>query len=109
MNDKEWIKEQKNRWLLRVLVKPLAKANEVIGIQGGALKVKIASLPAEGRANAELIRFLSKRLNVPKSDIKIIAGTTAKEKLIIIPKDERSIREIRAALLKREIKQKPKK
>lgn len=47
-------------------------------------KIRIKSAPVEGKANAELIKFLSKKLNVPQNSINIIKGTASKIKLIKI-------------------------
>lgn len=47
-------------------------------------KIRIKSAPVEGKANAELIKFLSKELSIPQGSIEIIKGGTSKIKLIKI-------------------------
>lgn len=44
------------------------------------LKVRVASPPVDGAANAALIAFLSKSLKVPRSAIRLAAGETARVK-----------------------------
>ncbi|WP_297507580.1 DUF167 domain-containing protein [uncultured Caulobacter sp.] len=44
------------------------------------LKVRVASPPVDGAANAALIAFLAKRLGIARSDIRMIAGDTARLK-----------------------------
>lgn len=53
-------------------------------LEDGTLRVRIAAPPAEGKANAALIKFLSRVLDVRKSRIEIVAGQTGLDKLISI-------------------------
>ena len=48
------------------------------------LKVYLTAVPINGKANRELIKLLSKELNVSKSKINIITGEKNKEKIIEI-------------------------
>ena len=67
-----------------VRVVPRASKSEIVGEHDGALKIRIAAPPVEGAANAELIKLLSKRFDVPKSAIEILKGETSKTKQIKI-------------------------
>ena len=67
-----------------VLVVPRAAKSEIIGEHDGALKIRISSPPVDGAANAELIKILSKKLDVPKSEVEIISGQTSKQKQVRI-------------------------
>lgn len=44
------------------------------------LKVRVASPPVEGAANAALIAFLAKRLRIPRSAVRLVSGDTARIK-----------------------------
>lgn len=44
------------------------------------LKVRVASPPVEGAANAALIGFLAKTLKVPRSGIRLASGDTSRLK-----------------------------
>lgn len=44
------------------------------------LKVRVASPPVDGAANAALLAFLAKTLKIPRSAIRIAAGDTARLK-----------------------------
>jgi len=79
-----------------VRVHPNATTNEVVGFTGGVLQVKISAPPVKGRANKELIAFLSKILGVGKSQVYIIKGHTARNKVIAI--DGLSLKEITGRL-----------
>jgi uncharacterized protein (TIGR00251 family) len=61
---------------------PGAKRNEVVRCEEGVWHIKIAAPPTEGKANKELISFLSEVLDISKSRISIDKGTTSHRKLI---------------------------
>jgi uncharacterized protein len=67
-----------------VRVQPRASQSKIAGEIEGSLKVKIAAPPVDGEANEELIRFLAKWFEVPKREIEILSGETAKNKIIKI-------------------------
>ncbi len=67
-----------------VRVVPRASKSEIIGEHDGALKVRIASPPVDGAANAELIRLLAKAFGTAKGDIDIISGSTSKSKRVSV-------------------------
>ena len=65
-------------------VQPGAKKSEMVGVHGEALKVRIHAPPVDGKANAELIRFLSDIFSHPAKDISILRGEQGREKVIFI-------------------------
>ena len=67
-----------------VKVVPRASKGEIVGELDGALKVRIASPPIDGAANAELLKTLAKFFGVPKSAVEIVKGETSKTKQIKI-------------------------
>lgn len=67
-----------------VRVQPNAGRNEVLGFQDNILRMKIAAPPVKGKANQELITFLSDILGIRKSNLTIEKGTTGKKKVISI-------------------------
>lgn len=74
---------------LKVKVIPKSDRNQLIEImedQNGdkVYKIRVKAAPIKGKANQELIKYLSKELNLPKSDISIISGQKEKIKLIKI-------------------------
>jgi len=66
---------------LKILVKPNAKKNEILGYDSArkAVKVAIAAQAEKGKANLEVIKFFSKLL---KKKVQIKSGLTSKEKLL---------------------------
>ncbi len=69
---------------LVVHVVPRAKRTEVAGRHGDAIKIKLKAPPVDGAANAELVRFVAERLDVPRSDVTITAGHTGRRKTLEI-------------------------
>jgi hypothetical protein len=64
-----------------IKVIPRAKRSEVIGAMAdGALKVKVAAVPEDNKANEELIRTLATHFQVPANTIKILSGHTSTRK-----------------------------
>ena len=69
---------------LRVWIQPGSKKNEVVEVREGFLKVKIKAPPVEGKANRELIKFLSSLLKIKTRDIEIKSGQKSRRKIILI-------------------------
>lgn len=63
-------------------VQPGSSKSAVAGMYGDSLKICLAAPPVEGKANEELIKFLSKTLDVPKSAVVIVSGSTNRSKLV---------------------------
>jgi uncharacterized protein (TIGR00251 family) len=70
---------------IAVRVTPRSSRNEISEIlNDGTIKIRLTASPVEGKANAELIKFLAGVLNIPQDRIEIVAGQTGKDKLITI-------------------------
>lgn len=65
-------------------VQPRAARTEVVGEQGGALKVRVAAPPVDGAANEALIRFLAERLGVARSAVSVAGGSASRSKTILV-------------------------
>jgi uncharacterized protein len=74
--------EKDDSIIFSVRVVPRASKSEIVGEMDGALKVRIASPPVDGAANAEIIKLFAKTFGVSKSAIEIIGGQTSKSKQI---------------------------
>ena len=68
---------------LHVKVVPRASRNEIVGIgTDGALKIRVTAAPVDGAANEAVIKLLAEALDIPKSNIDIVAGLTSTSKII---------------------------
>ncbi|KAM6426601.1 UPF0235 protein C15orf40 homolog [Liasis olivaceus] len=70
--------------VISVYAKPGSKQNAVTDLTTDAVSVAIAAPPSEGEANAELCRYLSKVLEVKKSDVVLEKGSKSREKVVKI-------------------------
>jgi uncharacterized protein (TIGR00251 family) len=75
-----WFRWQDDDLLLSVRVQPRAKRDELLGPEGGHLKVRITAPPIEGKANEHLRRFLAAVFGVPQSRVELVAGGRARLK-----------------------------
>jgi uncharacterized protein (TIGR00251 family) len=69
---------------IEVHVHPGAKRNEIVRFEDGVWHLKMAAPPTEGKANKELIEFLSEILDISKSRISIEKGMRSHRKLIAL-------------------------
>ena len=67
---------------LRVHAQPGAKRTEVVGEHGDALKIRLAAPAVDGKANAELLRYLAEQFGVSRSRVTLVRGDTGREKLV---------------------------
>ncbi|MGC8786539.1 MAG: DUF167 domain-containing protein [Anaerolineae bacterium] len=78
------IREGKRGITLAVHVVPRAAKNEIVGIHGNALRIRLNAPPVEGAANAALLAFLAQVLEIPPRQIELISGHTSKHKILAI-------------------------
>ncbi len=69
---------------IKIRVVPNAPKSACVGEYADAVKIKIAAQAMDGKANAELIKFLSKTLGVSRNAVRICAGETSRDKLVEI-------------------------
>ena len=67
-----------------VRVQPRASQNEVAGVMGGALKVRLQAPAVEDRANQALCAFLAELLKRPKSAVRLLSGERSRSKRVEI-------------------------
>jgi uncharacterized protein (TIGR00251 family) len=78
------IRESEAEISFAVRVVPRASRNEITGVQGSALKVRLTAPPVEGKANRALIAFLAGVLGVKKGQVRIVAGQRARTTRIVV-------------------------
>lgn len=84
------------RAIIDISVSPKSSKNRIVIDENGTIKVYLTAPPVDGKANAELLAFLSKRLKIPKSYIEILHGDKSKKKRLSF--SECSIEEIIAKI-----------
>ncbi|MCX7982369.1 MAG: DUF167 domain-containing protein [Syntrophales bacterium] len=76
------IKETRSGVVIQVHVVPRAARTEFLDAQEGPLRIRVAAPPVEGKANREVIAFLSQLLKVAASRISIVGGARSRLKRI---------------------------
>jgi hypothetical protein len=70
--------------VLNVHLQPRASKNEVCGVHGDALKIRLTAPPVDGAANKLCREFLAGLFDVPKSAVEIVSGETSRHKKVRI-------------------------
>ncbi len=73
-----------NNLILTLHIQTGAKNTVAAGIHGGALKIKLAADPIDGKANAALIKFLARHFVVPASQVILKQGDRSRHKVVVI-------------------------
>ena len=66
---------------------PNAKRTVADGLHDGALRVRLAAPPIEGRANTELVAWLADELGVPKRAVTVALGASSRRKRVDVEVD----------------------
>ncbi|CAG1019723.1 hypothetical protein BURC_04634 [Burkholderiaceae bacterium] len=66
--------------MLDLSVVPGAKRTEVAGLHGGALRVRLAAPPVDGKANEALIAWLAAELGLPRRSVELLRGASSRRK-----------------------------
>jgi len=78
------LQEAKKGVVIKVKVQPKAQQDEILGIKGDRLRLRVKAPPEKGRANQACINLLAKVLSLNKKEIKLISGLKAREKMFFI-------------------------
>jgi uncharacterized protein (TIGR00251 family) len=84
---------------LKVAVRltPKASRDRILGAApeadgGVVLKAQVTAVPEDGKANAALLKLLSKAWRIPRSDMDIVLGATDRRKVVLISGDSEDLR-----------------
>ena len=67
-----------------VRLTPRAAADRVDGVVDGILRARVGAPAVEGAANNALIRLIAESLGVARRDVRIVAGATSRQKLVVV-------------------------
>ncbi|HKJ70260.1 MAG TPA: DUF167 family protein [Gammaproteobacteria bacterium] len=68
--------------LLDVRVQPRAARDQIAGLHGDVLKVRLTAPPVEGKANQHLLKLLAKELNLSKGAVSVEKGGKGRDKTL---------------------------
>lgn len=79
-----WVRAHAGGIRLDVRVIPRASKTVIAGERDGALLIRLAAPPVDGAANDALVAFLARALDVPRRNITLVHGETARAKSLDI-------------------------
>jgi uncharacterized protein (TIGR00251 family) len=72
--------------LLNIRVQARASQDEMAGVVGEQLKIRLTAPPVDGKANQALLKFLAKCFGVPRGQVTLLSGDTGRSKRVRIDK-----------------------
>jgi uncharacterized protein YggU (UPF0235/DUF167 family) len=63
-------------------VQPRAKRSEIAGERAGAVLIRVAAPPVDGKANAAVCALVASRAGVPRSAVSILRGASGRDKVL---------------------------
>ena len=69
---------------LSLQVQPRASQDQWVGGHGDAFKLRLTAPPVDGKANAQLIKYLARLFGVPKSRVSLLSGENERRKRVSI-------------------------
>jgi hypothetical protein len=82
MNHPACFQPHANGVYIAVKVQPRAARNEVSGLVGLELKVRVTAPPVDAAANEALLRLLAETLGCPRGAVQLVRGHTARRKVV---------------------------
>jgi uncharacterized protein (TIGR00251 family) len=81
-----WRRDDGGDLVLALHVQPGAKRTEAAGVHGegdaARLKLRLAAPPVDGKANAELVRWLAASFGVPQRNVTVERGEASRQKTV---------------------------
>ena len=69
--------------IFKIKVFPNSPETKIVDVMDDeTIRINLHAAAQEGKANQELIRFLSKKFRISSDNIKILSGKTSRQKLI---------------------------
>lgn len=70
--------------IIRLYIQPKASRDQIVGLHGDEIKIAITAPPVDGKANAHLVKYLSKQFKVAKGLIHVEKGLQGRHKQVRI-------------------------
>jgi hypothetical protein len=86
---------------LEIRVVPRARRSGVDGIRDGRLLIRVTAPPVDRAANDSTLTVLADALGVPRRDLRLVAGETARNKVVEIASVD--VATVRARLIFRSV------
>ena len=70
--------------VLLVHLQPRSSKNEITGVHGDRLKIRLTAPPVDSKADEALCDFLAEKLGVSKSSVSIVRGEKSRKKDVMV-------------------------
>jgi uncharacterized protein YggU (UPF0235/DUF167 family) len=67
-----------------VRLTPRAALDRIDGVVDGVLRARVGAPAVEGGANNALIRLIADELDLPRGAVRIVAGASSRQKLVVV-------------------------
>jgi uncharacterized protein YggU (UPF0235/DUF167 family) len=67
-----------------VRLTPRAALDRIDGVDDGVLRARVGAPAVEGAANNALVRLIAEELGVARSAVRIVAGASSRQKLVVV-------------------------
>ena len=84
----EWYSWRDGTLRLQLTIQPGASKNQVVGLHGSRLKLRIHARPVDGKANAELIAYVANIFATPKQRVALTHGAESRSKTVTIERPQ---------------------
>ncbi|MGA2976883.1 MAG: DUF167 domain-containing protein [Spirochaetia bacterium] len=78
---------------LRVKAKPGARKDAVLGVHGAELVIAVRAAAEKGKANAEIVKVLSRALKVSRGSVILKTGGSSAHKIFLLPPEAADVLE----------------
>ena len=69
---------------LAISVVPNARRTELAGLHDGLLRIRVAAVPVDSRANEALTDWLAQALALPRSAVRLHSGAASRRKRVLL-------------------------
>lgn len=67
-----------------VRLTPRAALDRIDGVTDGVLRARVGAPAVEGAANNALVRLIASELGVARTSVRIVAGASSRQKLVVV-------------------------
>lgn len=68
--------------IIQIKLVPRAGKDQIVGVEGESIKIRVHAPAVEGQANAALCKYLAALFGIAKSNVEIITGQTSRHKRV---------------------------
>lgn len=77
-----WVQQRGDAVILSVHAQPGAPRTEAAGEHDGALRIRLAAPPINGKANEALLAFVARQLDLPRGNVLLVGGAGSRHKRV---------------------------